>query len=65
MIPISGGNTIRQLSLMQDFGSTVFTSTPSYMMNLAEEIVSKRSLGKILAPPRNFWGGILVRTHAI
>jgi len=27
---------------MQDFGSTIFTSTPSYMMTLAEEIVKQK-----------------------
>lgn len=36
VIPISGGNTQRQLMLMQDFGSTVLTSTPSFLMHLHE-----------------------------
>ena len=35
-IPISGGNTKRQLDIMQDFGSTVLTCTPSYGIHLAE-----------------------------
>jgi phenylacetate-CoA ligase len=35
-IPISGGNTARQLDVMQDFGSTVLTCTPSYSLYLAE-----------------------------
>jgi len=30
VIPISGGNTKRQIIIMQDFGSTVLTCTPSY-----------------------------------
>jgi phenylacetate-CoA ligase len=38
VIPISGGNTIRQLQLMQDFGSTVLACTPSYALYLAEAI---------------------------
>ncbi len=35
-IPISGGNTKRQLEVMQDFGSTALTCTPSYCLYLAE-----------------------------
>ena len=37
VIPISGGNTKRQLMIMQDFGSTVLTCTPSYALFMAEE----------------------------
>ncbi|MFW6181246.1 MAG: phenylacetate--CoA ligase family protein [Spirochaetota bacterium] len=36
VIPISGGNTARQLMIMQDFRSTVLTCTPSYALYLAE-----------------------------
>jgi phenylacetate-CoA ligase len=36
VIPISGGNTQRQIQLMQDFGSTVIACTPSYALFLAE-----------------------------
>jgi len=36
VIPVSGGNTKRQIMLMQDFGSTVLLSTPSYALNIAE-----------------------------
>ena len=36
VIPISGGNTKRQLMIMQDFGSTVLCSTPSYSLHLFE-----------------------------
>ena len=36
VIPISGGNTKRQIQIMQDFGSTVLLSTPSYALNLAD-----------------------------
>lgn len=38
VIPISGGNTKRQLQLMVDFGSTVIACTPSYALFLAEAI---------------------------
>ncbi|MEW6662832.1 MAG: phenylacetate--CoA ligase family protein [Bacillota bacterium] len=36
VIPISGGNTKRQVMLMRDFGSTVLTCTPSYALFIAE-----------------------------
>lgn len=36
VIPISGGNTQKQIQLMQDFGSTVIACTPSYALYLAE-----------------------------
>lgn len=36
VIPISGGNTKRQLMIMQDFKSTIITCTPSYSLYLAE-----------------------------
>jgi phenylacetate-CoA ligase len=36
VIPMSGGNTKKQLMIMQDFGSTVLTCTPSYSLYLAE-----------------------------
>ncbi len=37
VIPISGGNTKRQLMLMEDFGTTILCCTPSYALFLAEE----------------------------
>jgi len=36
VIPISGGNTKRQIMLMEDFGSTILTCTPSYALTVAE-----------------------------
>ncbi len=36
VIPMSGGNTKRQIMIMKDFGSTVLTCTPSYSLYLAE-----------------------------
>ncbi len=41
VIPISGGNTKRQIMIMQDFGSTVLTCTPSYSLYMAEEARSE------------------------
>jgi len=37
VIPISGGNTKRQLMLMQDFGTSILCCTPSYALFLGEE----------------------------
>ena len=36
VIPVSGGNTKRQITIMQDFGSSVLLATPSYALNLAD-----------------------------
>jgi len=38
VVPISGGNTARQLMLMRDFGTTVLACTPSYALYLAESL---------------------------
>lgn len=40
VVPISGGNTSRQIMLMRDFGTTILTCTPSYALFLGEEIIS-------------------------
>lgn len=45
VVPVSSGNTERQINLMRDFGSTVLVSTPSYalyMVEVAEEMGVKR-----------------------
>ncbi len=38
VIPVSGGNTNRQLQIMLDFGTTILACTPSYALYLAEAI---------------------------
>lgn len=38
VIPMSGGNTQRQLMLMRDFGSTVLCCTPSYALFLGDSL---------------------------
>lgn len=38
VIPISGGNTKRQLQIMKDFGTDILACTPSYALFLAEEL---------------------------
>ncbi|MDD5017961.1 MAG: phenylacetate--CoA ligase [Eubacteriales bacterium] len=35
-VPVSGGNTKRQIMLMQDFGTTIIACTPSYALFMAE-----------------------------
>ncbi|MEI8173827.1 MAG: phenylacetate--CoA ligase [Deltaproteobacteria bacterium] len=37
VIPMSGGNTKRQIMILQDFGPTAICCTPSYALNLAEQ----------------------------
>lgn len=37
VVPISSGNTQKQLMLMRDFKSNLFTCTPSYAMYMAEQ----------------------------
>lgn len=52
VIPTSGGNTKRQVMLMQDFGTTILTCTPSYalfMHEVIEEMGIKRSDLKLKA----------------
>ncbi len=36
VVPMSGGNTKRQVRLMVDFGTTILCCTPSYALNIAE-----------------------------
>ncbi|MCD6351798.1 MAG: phenylacetate--CoA ligase [Armatimonadetes bacterium] len=36
VIPMSGGNSLRQLKMMADLGSTILACTPSYALTLAE-----------------------------
>jgi phenylacetate-CoA ligase len=36
VVPVSGGMTERQVTLMQDFGAHVLGATPSYALNIAE-----------------------------
>ncbi len=45
VIPVSSGNTARQINIMQDYRSTVLVSTPSYALHIAESL-SKMGLTK-------------------
>lgn len=42
-VPVSGGNTDRQITIIEDFKPTVICCTPSYLLNLAERM---EELGK-------------------
>ena len=44
VIPISGGNTKRQIMIMKDFGPTIITCTPSYALHLSE-VAKEMGLG--------------------
>jgi len=41
-VPISGGNTERQLMLIKDFGTTMLACTPSYALNIADYLEKKK-----------------------
>ncbi|KZX11020.1 phenylacetate-coenzyme A ligase [Methanobrevibacter filiformis] len=45
VIPISAGNTNRQIEILKDFQSTILTCTPSYAMYLAE-VLEKEGIEK-------------------
>ncbi len=36
VVPVSGGGTERQVTLLRDFGAAILCSTPSYALNIAE-----------------------------
>lgn len=40
-VPISGGNTDRQITVIEDFQPTVIAGTPSYVLKIAEEMTSQ------------------------
>lgn len=47
VVPISTGNTKRQLTMMRDFGVTTICCTPSYLMALAEAIEEQNLLPEL------------------
>lgn len=54
VVPISTGNTKKQIQIMQDFKSTVLIATPSYALYMAETMkamgINPRSIGIKAAP---------------
>ncbi len=47
VVPVSSGNTERQIMLMKDFGATALVATPSYAMYLAETAKKEGVLGDL------------------
>lgn len=41
VVPVSGGNTERQIMLLQDFGAKLIACTPSYALTLAEALAAR------------------------
>ena len=40
-IPVSSGNTQRQITILRDFGSTILCCTPSYALHMAETLYAQ------------------------
>lgn len=47
VIPMSSGNTKKQITMMQDFGATAIACTPSYLLHIAETLEEAKALDKI------------------
>ena len=47
VIPMSSGNTKKQITMMEDFGCTVIACTPSYLLHIAETLQEAGKLDKI------------------
>ncbi|NLE21186.1 MAG: phenylacetate--CoA ligase [Actinobacteria bacterium] len=43
VVPISAGNTARQIKVMQDFGTTILIATPSYSLYIGD-VINKRGV---------------------
>lgn len=56
VVPISGGNTKRQLQIMKDFQTTVLACTPSYSMHMAETMAEEGISPDELAVRVGFFG---------
>lgn len=56
VVPISGGNTKRQLQIMADFGTTTVACTPSYILYVAETAVEEGIDIKNFPLKRGFFG---------
>jgi phenylacetate-CoA ligase len=47
VIPMSSGNTKKQITMMEDFGCTAIACTPSYLLHIAETLEEAGKLDKI------------------
>ena len=57
VIPMSGGNTEKQILIMQDYKSTVLVSTPSYAITIADRIEKMGIDPKTLSLKIGLFGG--------
>jgi phenylacetate-CoA ligase len=57
VIPMSGGNTEKQIMIMQDYKSTVLVCTPSYAVTIADRIEKLGMDSKSLALKVGLFGG--------
>ncbi|KAB0669676.1 phenylacetate--CoA ligase [Oryzomonas sagensis] len=57
VIPMSGGNTDKQIMIMQDYKSTVLVCTPSYAINIADRIERQGIDPKTLSLKVGLFGG--------
>lgn len=57
VIPMSGGNTEKQIMIMQDYKSTVLVCTPSYAVTIADRIDTLGIDSKSLALKVGLFGG--------
>jgi phenylacetate-CoA ligase len=57
VIPIGGGNTMRQLKLMKDFNTTVIHITPSYCLHVHEKLAEAGVARESLSLKKAFCGG--------
>ncbi len=55
VIPISGGNTDKQLMIMQDYRSSALVCTPSYGLTMADRMEKNGIDPKSLALKSDFW----------
>ncbi len=47
VVPMSSGNTKKQITMMQDFGCTAIACTPSYLLHIAEVLEDEGAVDKI------------------
>ena len=57
VIPMSGGNTVKQIMIMQDYKSTVLVCTPSYAVTIADRIEKLGIDPKTLSLKLGLFGG--------
>ncbi len=47
VVPMSVGNTMKQITMMQDFGVTAIACTPSYLLHIAEALEEHNAIDNI------------------